>query len=112
VNARGESARSLETSARPAGLPGVPRNVSAKSRPAGGVNLSWLAPTSNGGTSITGYMIYRATSAGAEVFLASIAGTGYVDTATSKGVRYFYVVSAVNAIGEGVKSTETSAVAK
>ena len=38
--------------------------------------------------------------------------TSYVDTATTKGVRYYYKVTAVNAVGEGPPSTESSATAK
>jgi fibronectin type 3 domain-containing protein len=38
--------------------------------------------------------------------------TSYRDSATSRGVRYYYVITAVNAIGEGPLSNEATAVAR
>jgi hypothetical protein len=38
--------------------------------------------------------------------------TSYLDKATTTGVRYYYKVSAVNAVGEGVASGESNARAK
>jgi fibronectin type 3 domain-containing protein len=113
VNDVGEGARSGEQSARPATLPGVPRNLSAKGDRTRGVDLNWAAPASNGGSAITAYRIYRSTGSGTESFLVSVANvTAYTDQATVKGTRYYYQVTAVNAIGEGSRSTEASTLAK
>jgi len=113
VNAVGEGARSAEKSATPATVPGAPRNVAAKAANPHGVALSWQAPTSNGGSGITGYGIYRGTSSGGETLLTVVGNvTSYKDTATSIGTTYFYRVSAINAVGEGPQSAEVNARAK
>ena len=97
-NAVGEGSRSTEASAKPATVPGVPRNVSAATNATKGVNLSWAAPTSNGGSAVTGYRIYRSTSTGTETFLVAVGlVTSYNDKATTAGVRYFYKITAINA---------------
>jgi hypothetical protein len=79
------------------------------------VSLSWAAPASNGGVSITSYKVYLGTSAGTETLLTGggCSGLGAVlsctDTGLANGQAYFYKVSAVNAIGEGTQSNEASA---
>jgi fibronectin type 3 domain-containing protein len=113
LNAIGESVRSNEASAKPSTTPSAPRNLSAKPDRTRGVNLKWAAPSSNGGSAVTGYRIYRSTSSGTETFLVAVAAvTGYRDTANTVGVRYYYRITAVNIAGEGPLSSESSAVAK
>jgi titin len=112
-NSVGDGARSAEVSARPATVPGVPRNVTATRSATLGVNLSWAAPLSNGGAAVTGYRIYRSTTTGTEVFLVAVGNvTSYIDKATSPGVRYFYKITAVNSVGEGARSAEVNARAR
>ena len=112
-NSVGEGSRSAEASARPATVPGVPRNVTASTSATRGVNLTWTAPSSNGGSAIIGYRIYRSAVTGTETFLVAVGNVlSYVDTATNPRVRYFYKVSAVNAVGEGPRSAETNARAR
>ena len=54
--------------------------------------LAWT-PGSNGGSAITGYRIYRGTSAGGETFLANVGNvTSYTDTSAFNGTTYFYKV--------------------
>ena len=66
----------------PATVPGAPRNLSAKPASPRGVTISWQAPTSNGGSAITGYRISRSTSSGTETFLIAVGKvTSYTDTA-------------------------------
>jgi hypothetical protein len=80
------------------------------SRGDGVVALSWQPPA-DGGATITGYRIYRGTSTGGESLLGSVGQvTEYRDTAVTNGVRYFYRVAAVNAVGEGQQSAEVSAI--
>jgi subtilisin len=113
TNAVGTGPASTSASATPVPLPDAPRNLSAKSSPGGGVSLSWLAPISNGGSAITNYQIYRSTTSGTETFLFAVGNVaGWVDSAASKGVRYYYVISAVNTFGEGPRSGEADARAK
>jgi len=117
LNAIGEGNRSTERSASPsapATVPGTPRNVTATTNSSKGINLAWQAPTSNGGSAITQYRIYRSTTTGTETLLTSVSGTTltYRDTSTKHGTRYYYVVRAVNVVGVGPQSTEVSAVAR
>jgi hypothetical protein len=75
------------------------------------VHLSWTVPF-DGGSAITAYNIYRGTTSGGEVLLATIPpGTIFDDLALSSGTTYYYEVSAVNIAGEGTRSTEVFATA-
>lgn len=65
--------------------------------------LSWSVPE-NGGSAIIGYRLYRTPGSGTTVLLASLTGTGYVDTSVLAGVNYTYMVTALNAFGEGSPS--------
>jgi PKD repeat protein len=94
--------------------PGAPTGLTT-SAGNGQVSLSWAAPASNGGVDVSSYRVYRGTTSGGETLLTSggCSGLGNVlsctDTGLTNGQQYFYEVSAVNAIGEGSKSTEASA---
>src|SRR3954453_24227486 len=82
----------------------------AGTRTAAKVDLTWNAPD-NGGADITGYRIFRGTSAGAEMLLDTVVGakTTYQDAAADPSVpKYFYKVSALNAQGEGPQSNEVA----
>ncbi|TMF33872.1 MAG: fibronectin type III domain-containing protein, partial [Chloroflexi bacterium] len=104
---------SAPATATPATVPGAPRNLNAKPGSPRGVSLTWQAPTSNGGAAITGYRIYRSTSTGTETFLIAVGTvTSFTDTTTTSGGRYYYKVTAVNAVGEGPQSAEANARAK
>jgi autotransporter-associated beta strand protein len=80
----------------PVGLVAVPGN--------GSISLRWL--TSSGAGS---YNLKRGTSSGNETTLVNTAGTGYTNTGLANGTTYYYVVSAVNAGGEGANSREALA---
>jgi len=112
VNGVGEGARSNEATATPQVVitaPSAPTSLAATSGNAV-VNLSWTAPSNNGGSAITGYDIYRGTSSGGETLYASVGtGTTYADSSVSNGTPYYYEVAAVNGIGAGAKSNQASA---
>jgi len=75
----------------------------------GVVHLTWNAPA-NGGSPITNYKIYKGTVSGGESLLTTVGNvTTYDDSAVANGTTYYYKVSAVNSVGEGPLSTETSA---
>ncbi len=113
VNPVGEGGLSTEASAKLVTSPSVPLNLTAVPHKSRGIVLTWSAPTSDGGSPITGYRIYRSTSTGTQVFRVAVGTvTTYRDTATSRGARYYYVVTTVNAVGESPRSSESSAIAK
>lgn len=79
------------------------------------VSLTWLAPSSNGGSVITGYKVYRGTTSGGETLLATGGCSSLgnvltcVDATVANGTAYYYQATAINAIGESIKSNETIA---
>jgi len=89
-------------------LPLLPSIVQAA--PGDGViALAWNPPAFDGGTPITNYTIYRGTSSSALTLFTTVGDvTAQLDTAVTNGVRYYYQVSAVNAVGEGPRSNEVS----
>ena len=109
VNSTIESTRCTECAATPMGLPGAPTNVV----PVGSdstIDLTWSAPTNNGGTPIIDYRVYRGTSSGSLALLTSIgsATAAYQDTTVTNGTTYFYAIVAVNGVGDGPQSAEAS----
>ena len=75
------------------------------------VDLKWNAPSSDGGSAITEYKIYRGTSSGGETYLASVSAstTSYKDKPVTNGQTYYYYVTAVNVAGESINSNEVHA---
>ncbi len=107
VNAVGPSPQSNEASATTQVVVTVPTPPTAlvASGGVGSVVLTWSAPASNGGSAVTGYNVYRGTTAGGESTVAvasNVTGTGFTDTGLSNGTTYFYKVAAVNAVGPSV----------
>lgn len=93
--------------------PSAPRSATATTGPKG-ITLKWSAPSSTGGSPVTAYRIHRGTASGTESFLTSVAGSTltYLDKGVAKKTRYFYWITAVNALGESQPSTEVSATAR
>ena len=96
--------------------PNVPGQVtgltSANTYPS--ITLNWSAPVSNGGMTITGYTIEKATGAGAFSTLVPNTGTTsttYADSVITAGTTYHYRVSAINAVGTGTASAQTDILA-
>jgi hypothetical protein len=94
-------------------VPGAPQNLLWFSSSDKQITIKWSAPLSNGFSNITGYKIYRGTSSGGEVYLATAGNVfTYTDSDTSlvNNTSYYYKVTAVNAIGEGPLSAEVLAI--
>ena len=78
------------------------------------ISLNWVPSTSSG---VTGYNIYRGTSAGGESATplnsgGPVSGTSYTDVNTVSGTTYYYIIKATNGSSESVPSTESSATAQ
>src|SRR5271157_3700827 len=109
VNVAGESVKSAEASATPATVPGAPTGLALTPSNAQ-IVLNWVAPASDGGSAITGYNVYRSLTSGTETLLISLSVVlTYTNVGLTNGQIYYYVVTAVNAMGESVKSAETGA---
>ncbi len=93
-------------------VPSAPQSLSATSGP-GFVELSWSPPIKDGGYAIVRYHIYRGTTpgntSGQYMFLGISTSTKFNDTTVIGGTNYYYVVTAINAIGESNLSNEVSA---
>ncbi|HUY87038.1 MAG TPA: Ig-like domain repeat protein, partial [Acidimicrobiales bacterium] len=74
-------------------------------------SLSWTAPMSDGGSTVTGYNVYEGTSPGAEnstpLNATLITSTNYLVGGLAPGSAYF-VVEAVNAVGNSPPSNEVT----
>ena len=110
LNASGESTNSSPASSIPVSpAPGssVPAAPTALSAIAGNqqISLSW---TASGG--VTSYHVKRAAvSGGPYAQVSAPTGNNYLDTGLANGTTYYYVVSALNAIGESTNSSQASA---
>jgi len=91
-------------------VPSAPQLLSATSG-SGQVVLNWTAPSSDGGSAITGYNVYCGTSSGSETLLATIGNVlNYTATGLTNGQVYYFKVAAVNIMGTGANSTEVIAI--
>ena len=112
VNGVGESAASVQVAATtltPVPVPTAPAAPTGVSASGGAnqVSVSWS--TVSGATS---YNLYRSTTSGVTTSTGTkIAGvtSPYVNTGLSAGATYYYVVTAVNSVGESMASAQASA---
>jgi fibronectin type 3 domain-containing protein len=107
LNSAGESGNSAEANATPAApvvIAVVPANVAATAGNAQ-VSLTW-----NASAGATSYHVKRATvNGGPYTQVAAPTSTSFTDTGLTNGTKYFYVISAVNSVGESANSTEVNA---
>jgi surface protein len=93
-------------------VPGAPTGVSGSSDN-GQVSLSWTAPSDNGGSAITDYLIQVSSNSGSS-WTTFNDGTSTSTTATVTGLTnstaYTFRVAAVNAVGRGSDSAASSSV--
>lgn len=88
-------------------MPAAPTGLAATGG-GGQVTLQW----SSYGHAVSGYNIYRGTTAGGEnatPIATNVSGTTFTDTALTPGTSYFYEITAMDQSGEGAKSAEASA---
>jgi fibronectin type 3 domain-containing protein/Na+-transporting methylmalonyl-CoA/oxaloacetate decarboxylase gamma subunit len=105
----GESKFSNEASAIPLGPPDMPTEVTIFAGN-GYVILTWKIPFTDGGSPLTNYRIYRGTSSDTIPFFIDAGNVlSYNDTQVTNDVTYFYVISAENIEGEGIKTEDLNA---
>jgi len=87
----------LGTTAVSLTVPTAPTSFTATAVSGGtSVNLSWAAPASNGGATITSYTLKRGATT---IYTGS--GTSYTNTGLTPVTAYSYTVLATNSIGDG-----------
>jgi chitodextrinase len=89
------SASNTLTATTTATVPTAPTNLRETTKSHTSVSLAWTAPSSNGGTAITHYLVYATGS------LVATLGTTLTDTVTdlSAGTTYHFTVKAENSVG-------------
>jgi subtilase family serine protease len=109
VNAVGKSQPSNDLSATPVAnsVLGAP-TLNSVTAGNGSVALGWSAPSSNGGSSITGYDVYDSSSASTVLLSTPTLVTGTSDTVSglTNGTPYYFEVEAVNGTGNSLPSNE------
>ena len=94
-------------------VPGKPTSLTATASGTGTINLAWTAPSSDGGSPITGYKIEVSPDGNSNwtdlVANTSSTATTYSHTSLSPGATRHYRVSAINADGTGTASGTASA---
>jgi fibronectin type 3 domain-containing protein len=92
----------------PLGWPGIPRDLNLSASD-GQVLIDWAVPETDGGTRILKYLVYRGVNGPALEEYRTVIETTLTDTDVDNGVTYTYQVSAVNEVGEGLRTSSMSA---
>ncbi len=104
----------------PATTPGAPTSIVASSGAAGGIltaKVTWVAPASNGGSAITGYVVRALRMSSTGTVLATttfnVAATvrSFEPTTTMVAGNYRFTVQARNVVGVGPQSVRSNLVA-
>ena len=112
INSVGPGAVSATTSATTdtpnATVPAAPSQLTATAAGRTRINLSWKAPSDNGGAAITGYQI-EVSDTGSWSELATTTVTTYTHTNLAAGTTQVYRVRAINSVGNSDPSNTASA---
>ena len=113
-NVVGQSPASNTASAVPRTKPTAPRSLAAAATNVSGqIRLTWVAPSSNGGSAITDYVIQRSPN-GSSSWVTINDGvrstTGYTVGGLANGTRYYFRVFARNVAGQSPASNTANAI--
>jgi hypothetical protein len=110
INGNGTGPESAQSAAiTPGAVPGAPTAVTGTAGNAQ-VALSWTAPSSDGGSAITGYRVTPYIGATAQTAkLTGSTATSYTVTGLTNGTAYTFKVAAINVSGTGADSTASAA---
>ena len=92
-------------------VPDMPAGLMATAQSDTQINLEWTAPSSDGGSAITGYVLQFNTDGGSSFTDIELTGTAttYQHTGLSASTEYHYQVAATNNVGTGAYSSAVSA---
>ena len=102
----------LVASTRSATAPGAPTRLTATANGQSRIDLSWTAPSDDGGSNITGYKIEVSTNGSTWSDLVAntnSTSTSYSHTSLTAGSTRHYRVSAINSVGTGTASNVDNA---
>ncbi|UCE72890.1 MAG: fibronectin type III domain-containing protein [Methanomassiliicoccales archaeon] len=108
VNRVGEGLLTQNFTVRAGLAPSPPRDLTLSAGDTY-IYITWKAPISDGGMPITNYKIYKGkTSGGETLFEVFVTDLFYTDNTVTNGFTYYYIITAVNDIGESSFSEEVS----
>ena len=108
-----EALTSAATAAVAATVPDAPGSLSVSVNDTGKLDVSWDAPASNGGSTVTGYRVQWKESSDswetpADVSVTTVTGTRHTVTGLTDGAEYTFRVFAFNTVGDSSASEEGS----
>lgn len=101
TNSVGASAPSETLAVVAVGVPGAPQSVATEPQGADAIEVSWIAPQSDGGAAVTGYLVERSTDGNEWELAGDATGRSLVDSGLPAGSNFRYRVAATNAAGAG-----------
>ncbi|NMO13307.1 hypothetical protein HPC49_15380 [Pyxidicoccus fallax] len=107
TNVAGTGAASTSVSATPRTVPAAPTNLEATPG-AAQVSLTWFAPSNNGGSAVTGYVV-TVRNGGTVVGTQTSSTRSATVTGLTNGTAYTFTVAATNVAGTGAASTPVNA---
>jgi len=112
INAVGASPAAIKNVTLTAPTPSAPLSV-AVTAGAGSAKVTWVAPTQNGGSVITGYKVRRflgTSSTAPTITTLPASARSFTATGLTAGTGYTFVIQAINTVGAGRHSTRSAVV--